>query len=84
MAAQVLGAVGNLFAGVYLDQMSKWVWLGLYIPTQTLANGPFVMTTYSFIADNSTPRSRQISTRVVHLDVEEWSEELLRQLSYMP
>ena len=60
MAAQVLGAVGNLFAGVYLDQMSKWVWLGLYIPTQTLANGPFVMTTYSFIADNSTPRFKQL------------------------
>ena len=59
MAAQVLGAIGNLLAGVYLDQMSQWVWLGLYIPTQTLASGPFVMTTFSFIADNSTPRSRQ-------------------------
>ena len=56
MAAQVLGAIGNLLAGVYLDQMSQWAWLGLYIPTQTLANGPFIMTTYSFIADNSTPR----------------------------
>ena len=61
MAAQVLGAVGNLFAGLYLEQMSQWVWLGLYIPTQTLAIGPFVMTTYSFVADNSSPRFLQIN-----------------------
>ena len=57
MAAQVLGAIGNLLAGVYLDQVSRWAWLGLYILTQSIGNGPFVMTTYSFIADNSTPRS---------------------------
>ena len=66
MAAQVLGAVGNLFAGVYLEQISKWVWLGLYIPTQTLANGPFVMMTQSFIADNSTPRFKQLLKMIEH------------------
>ena len=47
--------------------MSQWVWLGLYIPTQTLAIGPFVMTSYSFMADNSSPRFIAITLLVLIL-----------------
>ena len=57
-AGKTLGAVGNLFAGVYLDTMDRWVWLGVYLPVQNISGGflTFIMMTYSFIADNSTSR----------------------------
>ena len=58
MTGKTLGAVGNLFAGIYLDDMDRWVWLGVYLPVQNISGGflTFIMMTYSFIADNSTPR----------------------------
>ena len=58
MAGKTLGAVGNLFAGIYLDQMDRWVWLAVYLPVQNISGGflTFIMMTYSFIADNSTAR----------------------------
>ena len=58
MTGKTLGAVGNLFAGIYLDGMDRWVWLGVYLPVQNISGGflTFIMMTYSFIADNSTNR----------------------------
>ena len=58
MIGRTLGAVGNLIAGIWLDKISKWGWLALYMPIQNISGGTltFIMMTYSFIADNSTPR----------------------------
>ena len=69
MAGKTLGAVGNLFAGIYLDQMDRWVWLAVYLPVQNISGGflTFIMMTYSFIADNSTPRYRGAFTKHLNL-----------------
>ena len=52
------GAVGNLITAIYLEEMNKWWWLALVLPVQNISGGSltFVMMTYSFIADNSSPR----------------------------
>ena len=58
MAGKLLGAVGNFLGGFYLEGMSRWTWLAIYMPVQNISGGmlTFIMMTYSFIADNSTPR----------------------------
>ena len=58
MIGRTLGAVGNLISGIWLDEVSRWEWLALYMPVQNISGGTltFIMMTYSFIADNSTPR----------------------------
>ena len=58
MIGKLLGAVGNLLAGIWLDEMNRWIWLAMYMPVQNISGGTltFVMMVYSFIADNSTPR----------------------------
>ena len=58
MAGKLLGGVGMLLAGVYLEKMNRWMWLGVYMIPQNLSGGTltYVMMTYSFIADNSSPR----------------------------
>ena len=58
MIGRTLGAVGNLISGIWLDEISRWGWLALYMPIQNISGGTltFIMMTYSFIADNSTPR----------------------------
>ena len=68
MAGKLLGGVGMLLAGVYLEKMNRWMWLVVYMIPQNLSGGTltYVMMTYSFIADNSSPR--QVST-YLHLDV---------------
>ena len=45
-------------SGFYLEGMSRWTWLAIYMPVQNISGGmlTFIMMTYSFIADNSTPR----------------------------
>ena len=47
-----------LLAGVYLEKMNRWMWLVVYMIPQNLSGGTltYVMMTYSFIADNSSPR----------------------------
>ena len=54
----LIGAVGNLITAIYLEEMNKWWWLALVLPVQNISGGSltFVMMTYSFIADNSSPR----------------------------
>ena len=61
MIGRTLGAVGNLISGIWLDEVSRWEWLALYMPVQNISGGTltFIMMTYSFIADNSTPRLDQ-------------------------
>ena len=39
MTGKTLGAVGNLFAGIYLDGMDRWAWLGVYLPVQNISGG---------------------------------------------
>ena len=80
MFGKVVASVANLFGGVYLDGMNRWVdigcryagynitgytithgrwvWLAAYMPVQNITGGwmALVMVTYSFIADNSSPR----------------------------
>ena len=45
--------------------MSRWTWLAIYMPVQNISGGmlTFIMMTYSFIADNSTPRYQQTGER---------------------
>ena len=52
MTGKTLGAVGNLFAGIYLDAMDRWVWLGVYLPVQNISGGflTFIMMTDRDIA----------------------------------
>ena len=59
MIGKTLGAVGNLFAAIFLDKMDRWIWLAVYLPVQNISGGvlTFIMMTYSFITDNSSPRS---------------------------
>ena len=58
MIGKLLGSVGDLLAGIWLDQINRWTWLALSIPVQNISGGQlaFIMMIYSFIADNSTPR----------------------------
>ena len=58
MIGKLMSAIGNLLAGIWIDEMNRWVWLALYMPAQNISGGTltFVMMTYSFIADNSTSR----------------------------
>ena len=58
MVGKLLGLVGTLLGGIYLDEMSKWVWLGIVMPVTNLSGGvmTFILMTYSFAADNSSPR----------------------------
>ena len=70
MAGKALGAVGNLFAGIYLDKMDRWIWLAVYLPVQNISGGvlTFIMMTYSFISDNSTPRQDKHPAYQITLD----------------
>ena len=58
MFGKLVGAVFNLLNGIFLDEWNRWVWLGTVMPIQNISGGylTFIMMTYSFIADNSTPR----------------------------
>ena len=58
MVGKFLGLIGTLLGGIYLDEMSKWVWLGIVMPVSNLSGGvsTFILMTYSFAADNSSPR----------------------------
>ena len=58
MVGKLLGLIGTLLGGIYLEEMSKWVWLGIVMPVTNLSGGvmTFILMTYSFAADNSSPR----------------------------
>ena len=60
MAGTLLRLTGTLFAGIFLEEISKWVWLGLVMPVTCLSGslGIFILVVYSFSSDNSTPRYR--------------------------
>ena len=66
MIGKTLGAVGNLFAAIFLDKMDRWIWLAVYLPVQNISGGvlTFIMMTYSFITDNSSPRSWYLITTI--------------------
>ena len=59
MLGKLVALLGTLLGGVFLEEMGKWTWLGLVTPLNCLAGGvsTFVLVTYSFAADNSSPRS---------------------------
>ena len=67
MVGKTLGAAANLLNAVYLDSWGRWVWLATVMPVQNISGGvlTFVMMTYSFIADNSSPRERMIRLAVM-------------------
>ena len=58
MVGKLLGLIGTMLGGIFLDEMSKWVWLGIVMPVTNLSGGvmTFILMTYSFAADNSSPR----------------------------
>ena len=58
MVGMLLRLVGTLFAGIFLEEMTKWVWLGIVMPVTCLSGGVniFILVIYSFVSDNSTPR----------------------------
>ena len=58
LGGQTIARTGSLLAGIYQDQINKWVWMGLYMPAYSLTGGwmALVLVTYSFIADNSSTR----------------------------
>ena len=58
MFGKLVGAAGNLLAAIYLEGMSRWLWLLVNMLPQNLTGGylTYIMMTNSFIADNSTPR----------------------------
>ena len=58
MAGKIVGAIFNLLNAIFLDSWSRWVWLATVMPIQNISGGylTFIMMTYSFIADNSSPR----------------------------
>ena len=58
MFGKLVGAAGNLLAAIYLESMSRWLWLLVNMLPQNLTGGylTYIMMTNSFIADNSTPR----------------------------
>ena len=67
MTGKTLGAAANLLNAIYLEEWNRWVWLATVMPVQNISGGTltFVMMTYSFIADNSTPRERMIRLAVM-------------------
>ena len=58
MSGMMLRLIGTLLAGIFLEEMSKWVWLGLVMPVTGLSGGlaTFVLVIYSFASDNSSAR----------------------------
>jgi len=67
MTGKILQALANLLNAIYLSSWNRWVWLATVMPPQSLTGGflTFVMMTYSFISDNSTPRERTIRLGVL-------------------
>ena len=59
MVGKLVALLGTLLGGIFLDEMGKWAWLALVTPINMIAGGvsTFVLITYSFAADNSSPRS---------------------------
>ena len=57
----ILGIISTIYT-IY----GRWVWLAAYMPVQNITGGwmALVMVTYSFIADNSSPRWRKILTEI--------------------
>ena len=58
MFGKIISLSGTLLAGIYLDEISKWVWLGIVMSINSLSGGmpSFILMTYSFASDNSSPR----------------------------
>ena len=58
MVGTLLRLVGTLCAGIFLEEMTKWAWLGIVMPVTCLSGGVniFILVIYSFASDNSTPR----------------------------
>ena len=58
MAGTLLRLTGTLIAGIFLEEINKWVWLGIVMPVTCLSGstGIFILVIYSFASDNSTPR----------------------------
>ena len=58
MVGKIISLSGTLLSGIYLDEISKWVWLGIVMPINSLSGGmpSFILMTYSFASDNSSPR----------------------------
>ena len=58
MAGRLVGMVVTLFGGIFLEEMSVWVWLAVSMPINSISGGAstFVLITYSFASDNSQPR----------------------------
>ena len=58
MAGRLVGMMITLLGGIFLEEMSVWVWLALSMPMSSVSGGAstFVLITYSFASDNSLPR----------------------------
>ena len=58
LAGRLVGMVVTLFGGIFLEEMSVWVWLAVSMPINSISGGAstFVLITYSFASDNSQPR----------------------------
>lgn len=58
MAGRLVGMVVTLLGGIFLEEMSVWVWLAISMPINSISGGgsTFVLITYSFASDNSLPR----------------------------
>ena len=58
MAGTLLRLTGTLIAGIFLEEINKWVWLAIVMPVTCLSGSLqiFILVIYSFASDNSTPR----------------------------
>ena len=58
LAGTFIDLIGTLLSGIFLDEISKYVWLAIALPSRSLAGGSrtFSLMVFNFVSDNSSPR----------------------------
>ena len=69
LTGKLISSFLNFINAVYLKEWSRWVWLATVMVVQNVTGGllALIMVLYSFIADNSTTRSRTMRLGFISL-----------------
>ena len=63
LAGTFIDLIGTLLSGIFLDEISKYVWLAIALPSRSLAGGSrtFSLMVFNFVSDNSSPRYEHLN-----------------------
>ena len=73
IAGTFIDLIGTLLSGIFLDEINKYVWLGIALPARSITGGArtFSQMVTCFASDNSSPRFLLIITRDGHIECTE-------------